>query len=120
MGVVKDLLQDIQIPQFYKVYNHMDETHIEDVAQAVRDALKREGTLDRIKPGTTVCFPGASREIANIVVILRTIAEEIKRVGGIFYGLKKELIRENPKAVPPTYAEAHAEAPTCGCNRCCA
>ena len=85
MGVVKELLQDIQIPQFYKVYNHMDETHIEDVAQAVRDALKREGTLDRIKPGTTVCFPGASREIANSALILRTIAEEIKRVGATPY-----------------------------------
>ena len=85
MGVVKDLLQDIQIPQFYKVYNHMDETHIEDVAQAVRDALKREGTLDRIKPGTTVCFPGASREIANSALILRTIAEEVKRVGATPY-----------------------------------
>ena len=85
MGVVKELLQDIQIPQFYKVYNKMDDTHIEDVAQAVRDALKREGTLDRIKPGTTVCFPGASREIANSVIILRTIAEEIKRVGATPY-----------------------------------
>ena len=75
MGVVKDLLQDVQIPQFYKVYNKRDDTHIEGVAQAVRDALKRENTLDRIKPGSTVCFTGASREIANIVVILRTFAE---------------------------------------------
>lgn len=41
------------------------------------------------------------------------LSEEIKRVGGIFYGLKKELIRENPKAVPPTCAEAHAKAATC-------
>lgn len=51
MGVVKELLQDVEIPKFYKVANKMDDTHIEDVAQAVRDALKREGTLDRIKPG---------------------------------------------------------------------
>ena len=73
MGVVFDLLKDVEIPKFYKVSNKMDPTHIEDVAQAVRDALKREGTLDRIKPGTTVCFPGASREIANSALILRTI-----------------------------------------------
>ena len=39
MGVVKDLLQDVEIPKFYKVANKMDDTHIEDVAQAVRDAL---------------------------------------------------------------------------------
>lgn len=85
MGVVKDLLQDVEIPKFYKVSNQMDTTHIEDVAQAVRDALKREGTLDRIQPGKTVCFTGASREISNIVVILRTFAEELKRVGAIPY-----------------------------------
>lgn len=85
MGVVKELLQDVEIPKFYKVANKMDDTHIEDVAQAVRDALKREGTLDRIKPGSTVCFTAASREIANSVLILRTFAEELKRIGATPY-----------------------------------
>ena len=55
MGVVRDLVQEMEIPKFYKVQNHLDATHIEDVPQAVRDALKREGTLDLIKPGSTVC-----------------------------------------------------------------
>ena len=85
MSVVKNLLQDVPIPQFYKVINKMDDTHVEDIAQAVRDSLKREGTLDRIKPGSTVCFPASSREIANIVVILRTVAEELKRIGATPY-----------------------------------
>lgn len=30
------------------------------------------------------------------------LSEQIRQVGSIFYDLKKELIRENPKAVPPT------------------
>ena len=81
MGVVYDLLHDVEIPRFYKVQNHLDDTHIEDVAQAVRDALKREGTMDRIKPGSTVVFPGASREIANSVTILRTFGEELRKKG---------------------------------------
>ena len=81
MGVVRDLLKDVEIPKFYKVTNRMDDTHIEDVAQGVRDALKREGTLDRIKPASTVCLTAASREIANSVLILRTMVEEIKRIG---------------------------------------
>ncbi len=85
MGVVRDLLQDMEIPKFYKVTNHLDGTHIEDVPQAVRDALKREGTLELIKPGSTVCFTAASREIANSVVILRTFAEELKRIGATPY-----------------------------------
>lgn len=85
MGVVKDLLQDVEIPKFYKVSYKLDDTHVEDVPQAVRDALKREGTLDQIKPGSTVCFTAASREIANSVLILRTFAEELRRVGATPY-----------------------------------
>ena len=85
MGVVKDLLQDVAIPRFYKVSYKLDDTHIQDIPQAVRDALKREGTLDQIKSGSTVCFTAASREIANSVVILRTFAEELKRIGATPY-----------------------------------
>ena len=48
MSVVRDLLQDVQIPRFYKVANRMDGAHVEDAAQAVREALRREGTLERI------------------------------------------------------------------------
>jgi hypothetical protein len=81
MGVVYDLLKDVEIPKFYKVVNHLDDTHVPDVAQAVRDALKREGTLERLQPGKTVCMSAMSREVANIAVILKTMAEEIRRVG---------------------------------------
>ncbi len=35
MGVVKDLLQDVEIPKFYKVSYKLDDTHVEDVPQAV-------------------------------------------------------------------------------------
>jgi hypothetical protein len=36
-----------------------------------------------------------------------------KEIGTKYWRLKNELIKANPKAVPPTYAEAHAEAATC-------
>lgn len=36
------------------------------------------------------------------------LSEQIRQVGSIFYDLKKELIRENPKAVPPTANETHS------------
>ena len=81
MGVVRDLLQNVPLPNFYRVTNHMDDTHIQDPAQAVRNALKREGTLERIRPGSTVCLTAASREIDNIVLILRTLVEELKKIG---------------------------------------
>ena len=85
MGVIAELLRDVEIPGFYKVRNHMEDTHTEDAAQAVREALKREGTLERIRAGSTVCFWASSREIAGSAVILRTLAEEVKRIGAVPY-----------------------------------
>lgn len=41
------------------------------------------------------------------------LREQIRQVGSIFYGLKKELIRMNPKVVPPTAINSYAKAPTC-------
>ena len=118
MGVVKDLLKDVEIPKFYKVSNRMDDTHIEDVPQAVRDALKREGTLDRIKPGSTVCFTAASREIANSGVILRTFAEELKRIGATPYivpamGSHGGATAEGQKAILDHYGITEE---ACGCE----
>lgn len=81
MGMVFSLLQEIEIPKFYRIQNHLDGTHLPDVPAAVREALQRRGTLDRIKPGSSVCFTGSSREIDNAVPILRTLAEEFRRVG---------------------------------------
>lgn len=81
MGMVSALLHDIPIPKFYQIYNHIDSTHLSDVPAAVREALQRRGTLDRIRPGSTVCFTGSSREIDNAVPILRTLAEEFRRIG---------------------------------------
>ena len=85
MGVIAELLRDVEIPGFYKVRNHMEDAHTEDAAQAVREALKREGTLERIRAGSTVCFSASSREIAGSAVILRTLAEEVKRIGAVPY-----------------------------------
>ena len=65
MGVIAELLRDVEIPGFYKVRNHMGDTHTEDAAQAVREALKREGTLERIRAGSTVCFSASSHREAR-------------------------------------------------------
>lgn len=81
MNMIRNLINDVDIPKFYKVINHMNASHIEDIPLAVHRALERKGTLDRIRPGSKVCFTAASREIANSVAILRTFAEELKRIG---------------------------------------
>lgn len=82
MSVIRNLLSDIPIPEnFYRIKYHLVEDHIEDVAEAVREALRRPGTLDRIPAGARVCITSSSREINNIALITRTLVEELKRVG---------------------------------------
>ena len=44
-------------------------------------------------------------ELGNINRERESLQEEVTNIGTIFYGLKKELIRMNPKAVPPTARE---------------
>lgn len=118
MGVISELLGNVEIPRFYKVTNYMDDTHVKDAAQVVREALKRKGTLERLKPGKTVCFSASSREIANSAMILRTLVEEVKRIGAVPYivpgmGSHGGATAEGQKAVLGHYGITEE---ACGCK----
>lgn len=81
MNIFDQLLADNQIPKFVKVHHQMDASHVEDIAQGVAEALKRPGTLDRIKPGDSVCITAGSRDVANIDKIIRALCDQLKAVG---------------------------------------
>lgn len=98
MTIFDQLLADNQIPNFYKVKHTMEKGHIEDIESEVRNALKRKGTLDRIRKGDSVCLTAGSRDVANIATILRTLCDEIKRVGA------------NPFIIPAMGSHAGANA----------
>ena len=66
MNIFDQLLADNQIPKFVRVRHEMDHSHIDDIEGAVAQAMRREGTLDRIKPGDSVCITAGSRDVANI------------------------------------------------------
>ncbi len=82
MNLMDQLLADIVIPRFAKVRYEMDGSHIEDVEGAVRKALQREGTLDRIRPGDQVCITSGSREVVNVARITRAVCDLVKEAGG--------------------------------------
>ena len=81
MGQVTDILKDVEIPHFYRVTQKVRHDTCGDVAEALRRALARPGTLDRIKPGMRVAITGSSRELANIVTLMRTLAIAIRERG---------------------------------------
>lgn len=81
MNEIERLLYDASVPKFYRVgYDFCSET-VGDVRTELLKSLLRPGTLERIKPGSTVAITAGSREINNIVVILRTLADILKEKG---------------------------------------
>ena len=81
MNIFDQLLADNQIPKFVRVRHEMDHSHIDDIEGTVAQAMRREGTLDRIKPGDSVCITAGSRDVANIARIIRAICDQVKSVG---------------------------------------
>ncbi len=76
-----ELLSSITIPKMCAVSQRFSPQHIENIPLAISQALAREGTLDRIRPGMRVAVTGGSRGISNIALILKTVCELVKSRG---------------------------------------
>ena len=81
MSEIERMCGEMVIPKFRKIRYNFDTRSIEDIPAAVRETLKREGTLDRIQPGKTVCLTASSREVNHQALILKTVAEVLKEKG---------------------------------------
>ena len=80
-GNVSRLISDIKIPDFYLIRQKFDATHIEDIEEAVAEAVKRPGALDLIRKDQKVAIAVGSRGINNIALIVRSLAALIKKAG---------------------------------------
>ena len=81
MDEIAFFLSRAKVPPFYAVDYKLCRDEIFDIEQSVRETLKREGTLSRIKKGSTVAITAGSREIHYIDKILLAIINELKAVG---------------------------------------
>lgn len=77
-----ELLHSEELPDMYKVHYNIQATTLEDPAQEVKDAIARRDVFAPIKPGDTVAITAGSREVENIAVIVKSVAEEVKKRGG--------------------------------------
>lgn len=82
MNIFEELLKEVGIPPFVRIRYDLVDTAVDDPAEATRRALSAEGTLDRIRPGNSVCIAVGSREIANLQAIVKALIGEVKRQGG--------------------------------------
>jgi hypothetical protein len=81
-GTVAEILSKVHIPKVCKVRQQFDSFQISDIEAEMRKELRRPGTLERIRPGESIAITAGSRGVANIAIIIKTIADEVKRVGG--------------------------------------
>lgn len=79
--VVRELIGGEEIPLFADVRYDIQTVQVPDVQKAVLDALAGEALLERILPGERVAITAGSRQIANIVTILRTVVDAVKGRG---------------------------------------
>jgi hypothetical protein len=82
MSVIKELLQDIPIPQMVKIRQRFDESRIERPEEYLAELLRsRPEAWERIKPGSRVAVAVGSRGVANIAEFTKVTVDAIKAAG---------------------------------------
>ena len=68
-------------PPFLRVRQHFERPRVEDIPSTVRATLEKLDLGRTIRPGQTVALTAGSRGIANIPLILKSVAAFLKRLG---------------------------------------
>jgi hypothetical protein len=71
----------LPLPRFFGVRQAVPKNGIGDVAGTVRAELRRIGLAERLRPGASVAITGGSRGIADIPLVIQTVAEVVRAAG---------------------------------------
>jgi hypothetical protein len=83
MGVVSELLKDVQIPRMATVRQTFPGEKLDDVPEALRSELGAGRISDTIRPGMSIAITGGSRGVANIALILKEIVSFARERGAL-------------------------------------
>jgi hypothetical protein len=78
MGVVSDLITDVEIPRMVKVRQKFERPIIADIHGTVRVQLMQDKIQSTVKPGMKIAVTSGSRGIANIAAITKEIVDFLK------------------------------------------
>ena len=79
---LRAVLEGTPIPRMALVRQIFERDGIEDPAGLLKEKLSDERIRDRVRPGMRVVLTGSSRQIRNMPLILRTLAEWVRSRGG--------------------------------------
>ncbi len=71
----------LPLPNFLRVRQALPNDRVPDVAAAVRTELERIGLAERLTPGWSVAITAGSRGIADIALVIKTVAEVVRAAG---------------------------------------
>ncbi len=71
----------MNFPRMVKIKQHFQGPVVEDIDATVAQQLAKVGLAEKIKPGMRIAITAGSRGIANIAVIIRATANELKKMG---------------------------------------
>lgn len=77
---LRQVLQDVKIPKMFAVRQKFLRDTIEDVPAVLREKLAP--MTGRIRPGMRVVLTGSSRQIDNMPLVLKTLAQWVREQGG--------------------------------------
>ncbi|MCS6975483.1 MAG: nickel-dependent lactate racemase [Gemmatales bacterium] len=71
----------MQFPRLVRLRQHFERPRVENVPEAIRKALETLDLASAIRPGQSVALTAGSRGIANIALILRSVANFLRELG---------------------------------------
>lgn len=85
MGVIADLLAPVEIPKMIKIREKYDNTciPIEKIPEVIFEQLGQDKISSSFKEGMRIAITVGSRGVANIPLIIKTIADFVKSKGAI-------------------------------------
>ena len=81
MGIVADLLQNIELPRMVRLRQHFPAGAEMDVAAAVSREMRKPAIASLLKPGMKIAVAVGSRGMAEIPLITRTVVVELQKAG---------------------------------------
>lgn len=81
MSTIDNLLDPLAIPRMVKVRQAFERPVIRDVIGEFKAKLAAKSVLATIKPGQKIAVGVGSRGISNLPSMVKTLVEEIRKVG---------------------------------------
>jgi len=82
LNTIDRLLDPIPLPKVFKIKQRFERSIIDDVESELRAKLGQRGVLARIKKNQRIAITVGSRGISNQPLLVKTLAEEVRKAGG--------------------------------------